>query len=361
MTIYIMLVFIILIEAAFIFIGKSSRVKNKVYTILVFFQLFILSGLRGRNVGSDTEVYLNLFDNIKNNIHWNEFGERFEYGYLALNRIIGYFFESSQVLLFITSFFIVGVVSLFIYKYSDNIWLSFHLFITLMFFYSSMSAIRYYIAISIILISIKYVYKEKLFKFIICVLIASLFHYTALVFIVVYYINRMKFTRRNILTIFLASIIGFISFNKILSIGLSIFPQYVSYLTTSYIGETQLSAVINLIISICLLLLGLILDKKHETLFKYKHMEKIGYSMLLLQIFFAVLALRASLFIRFYNYFAIFNIIYIPMQVKKIKDINLKYIYIYGVWIVSFLYNIIILVYKPEWNILVPYKTFISM
>ena len=94
---------------------------------------------------------------------------------------------------FIGAFFI-SVVCVFVKKYSSNVYISFIVFIALGHFSFSLSALRQMLAIAFIIISFNYIEQKKLVKFLALVVVASLFHSTAIVFIIAYplYMVRMK-------------------------------------------------------------------------------------------------------------------------------------------------------------------------
>lgn len=98
----------------------------------------------------------------------------------------------------------------FIEKKSDNPFFSFVVYIALYYMYGTF-LLRQVIAIGIILFSIDYIENKKIIKFIMVVLIASLFHKTALIFLIAYpFCFYNKFGLKNYIYIILSLVFSYI-------------------------------------------------------------------------------------------------------------------------------------------------------
>lgn len=89
---------------------------------------------------------------------------------------------------------------------SPNIWLSFVLYLTLYFVLHDMVQIRAAVAIGLLLIAVRYVVERKLIYYYILVVTASFFHYSASVFLLLYFIpykGLNKWVWSSILVVFL--------------------------------------------------------------------------------------------------------------------------------------------------------------
>lgn len=174
-----------------------------------------------------------------------------------MNKIIGLIFENPQAILIITSLIILTGYALFIYKNSKMVWLSVFLFFTLGYFGAIMNTIRHQIAIVILLFSYNYIRENKFIKFIGIVLIAPLFHNTAIIFLVAYPISKCKFSYKLIAQLEEVTLIGYFIFPYIFNYILSYMPKYQYYMNETYLnGEIRLATIIQKLISSSILAVG---------------------------------------------------------------------------------------------------------
>ncbi len=116
-----------------------------------------------------------------------------EPGYLILNFVVGQFTDNFQILLVVNA--IIGI--LFFYKAMEyerkhiNLGLAVFLFSTILYFYY-IGIMRLFLAASITAYALKYVIEKKTAKYIIWILIASMFHYSALFMLFLVYFSTEK-------------------------------------------------------------------------------------------------------------------------------------------------------------------------
>lgn len=180
--------------------------KNRNFFKVVFFALLLLMllmvGLRdGKVVGMDSPAYYEFYLEKLPSV---------ELGYKYLN----YLFSSLQInynifLLFI-NFFILYNISKFIRL--NSYYLIFPLFIYFsdFFFYYSFSGIRQSIAMSLTALSIYYIFENKRKLALFLILFGSLFHVTALIFIVAFFVPSVKLDISKYLKFFFVLSLGFI-------------------------------------------------------------------------------------------------------------------------------------------------------
>lgn len=127
--------------------------------------------------------------------------------YYVFAKYAGYltFHNFTCYLLFVASVFI-GSYMWMIKKYSPNLLLSVVLFLSFGVFSVSMFLVRQILAISVLMYSIKFLQSRNVKGFYLCVLIAALFHTSALVFAIVYPLLYVKINLKTILA-YIASII----------------------------------------------------------------------------------------------------------------------------------------------------------
>lgn len=352
---YCILIYILLI-ALIIYNSKvkgSTEIKNYIYLFLNFSVFIFISAFRASNIGNDTYRYIELFNRLKFDSIEN-LKDRYEIGYLLLNKSLLVLTDNQQIILIVSSIFILTTYALFIKKYSSNIWLSTFLFFTLGYFSATMNTIRQQIAIAIVLISYRLLLSNKIFKFFILVGIASLFHDTAIIFLFAYPISKLKLDFKNILIFTLITILGFLFFNSLLGSILSD-SKYSYYLKTVYLnGEIRLATIMNIAILIVILVFGFFVLKNKEEDKKIKILTLFLLTSLIINI----MSLKFNLLDRVAEYFQVFLIIYLPNIIYKIKNKKEVALIIFIIINLFVIYRTSIEYFKPEWNRIYPYEFF---
>jgi hypothetical protein len=163
--------------------GLKKR-YSKLFLVFLTIITILFIGLRYKT-GGDWAGYIRIFESI----HQNK-TTTVEQGYVWLNRIIYYTFGNYFVLQFIATAFVCIVTYSFIKRYSEYPLFTFYIFLLSFFDTLFMSQIRQSLAVGIILLSTKFILNRKLFVFIFCIYIASLFHVSAVCAIPLYFLNR---------------------------------------------------------------------------------------------------------------------------------------------------------------------------
>ena len=174
---------------------KENKFKlNKIFFYMSAFILSITMGCRVSGVGVDDKTYELIFNQINNNGFLDIFvNTKMEPGYLILNQIVAIFTDDFQIFLYIASL----IPILFFYKAIEyerknvNFFLVIFLFGTLMYLYF-FGIIRLFIAASIMAFSIRYIFEKNTLKYVLFILIASLFHYSALFMLLMVYFSSEK-------------------------------------------------------------------------------------------------------------------------------------------------------------------------
>lgn len=177
---------------------------------LCAFFLFLFTGLRW-DTGTDWISYKGLFDNVDFNFDELFFIQiySFEFGYVLLNIFIKFFVDNYTVLLLVDSLIAVGIVYLFIRKFSPNPNISLFVFYNAFFVAQFMGSNRRIIALGAALFVFYYVHEKKFGKYLIWQTIAFLFHRSSLMLAFAWFIPKKRFTAKQILVIlFICLLIG---------------------------------------------------------------------------------------------------------------------------------------------------------
>lgn len=351
--------------------------RKSYYAIFILFMLWFFLAFRASVIGSDTPRYVETFDRIAKEVggsrggFWSNLfvadeGSRYETGYIVLNRIVALFTDNSQWILILVATFCMFVCYRFVVNESKEIMLSLFLFVSLRLYYFLMSGLRQAIAIYICLIAYRFIKQRKLIPFILLVILATQFHVTAIVFLIAYPISYFKFNFQNILWMGAAGVAVFVGFNSILGKVLTFLPEYYSeYQNSERFESYKTGNIIVAIIQVIFLVISIFskygMDHSgRKTGFVQKEFDEASFMkfMLLVSILFSLVSLRATTLDRLYYYFWIFSIICIPNMLQEIERDTDRATLTVGTVVFTFLYNIVLLYFRPDWTNITPYLFF---
>lgn len=204
MYIYFFLFFLIIIFG--ILLKNNKQTNKKIYCIVVFLLLFFIVALRNPNLGilDTSHVYVPNFLKCKYLSFEDIMTEFKDPVFFIFAKIFMIFSSNSQLWLAFIGIPLLAFVSYMIYKESRNPILSFIMFISLGYFgLCSFTILRHAVALAFIVLSYFQLKNNKNLKFIALVLIASLFHQSALVFLPTVFLKKdtynSKITKKYII------------------------------------------------------------------------------------------------------------------------------------------------------------------
>ena len=326
-----------------------SLVKGKARGICIFavgLYIALVAGFRSINIGIDTRSYFNVFMDAAPLSLYAIFDKAsMEPGYCLFNYFICNLFGNFQVLLILISLFFVLTVSFLIYRYSRIPWMSFFLFVTFGFLTFSMSGLRQTIAIGLCVLCFLFMKNRKFIISVICLVSAVFFHYSAIFFVPVYFIDRLKWTKRNVaISIFIGAVVFIFS-----SLIFSFINNYARMSYESMDTGGNLMLLFNLFI----VFIGLVY--KDKIIAKDAVNSFFFYSMVFTVILFPLCKFHPAMF-RTTFYYYIFMIIYIPNVIVSINDSTTRLLLtmlIISVAVYFFLYKVMI-----DINQFYPYQFF---
>ncbi len=163
---------------------------DPVFAFVIVATLIAVAGLRYR-VGTDYMAYYRtrvedwktVWDYL---IHFREPGIR------LLSRISTMISDDGAILIFLSSAVIIGIYCLMIYRYSPMYLVSMLVFLFLGDWTGSFNGIRQYLAAAIVFAGHRYILKRRLVPYLLTVLLATLFHKSAVVMILPYFLFARK-------------------------------------------------------------------------------------------------------------------------------------------------------------------------
>jgi hypothetical protein len=199
MTVYYINLIAIVVLAVPLCLWRPATWKKILYLALTFSYMWFIATFR-EGIGFDYQSYIDIFEQARTGeqslgaIFSNLINGGIEPGFYLLNRLLALFVHNSVVMYGIYSFLMLVPVVLFIYRYCADVWLSTWLYVTVTFFYTIMNFVRQGMAVSIILLGYKFLREKKTIPFLAIVLLATMFHKTALIMIPVYFLCQLKLT-----------------------------------------------------------------------------------------------------------------------------------------------------------------------
>lgn len=208
---YLLLFLVWLLSGA---IPKNKR--NLIVCILCFFLLWFIQAFRDYSIGVDLKGYIPFFRTAGS---WGYKKDLIEPGYTYFTIFIRRNISSNPtVFLAFVSAAILIPVSLIFKKYSKLPVLSFIIYASFIIYIFSFSGLRQTMAIGITTLSYIFIEKKKILPFIGLVFLATLFHSSAIIFIITYPLcNYLNTTKRKYFISFCIGLISLLSLRNILN------------------------------------------------------------------------------------------------------------------------------------------------
>lgn len=216
MNIFLINYILMLIEAEFLLYAPKKnplisqaqlQKKKKLFVILQCVQWVLISCLRADSVGADTMSYAWMYD-MHRDLTWNDVFEYFktyyfeeapvngfEPGFVFFEKMVMSIWDNQVFYKFMVAAIFMGALGRFVYKNSDDPFVAFLLYSGLFYNMFSLTGYRQVLSVAIgILWAYEYVKERKFFKFLVLILLASLFHKSTLIFIPFYFLSQKKIT-----------------------------------------------------------------------------------------------------------------------------------------------------------------------
>lgn len=342
--------------------NKMSNKKKRIMLISLLLPLFILTAFRDISVGNDTLNYYNGFKyiSLQPSLKMAIKNSRFEMGYIFLNYLVSVLGGNYYTLQFLMSIIIYKSLYDFLKDKSVNLAMSCFIFLTLRMFIGPMNTVREWLAISLLFYGITAFEKNKKIKFTIFIILASSFHKTAIIFLVLLFLPY--FSNKKIFKLFIF-ILGFfmaIFGKRIFTFLTSFLGMYEGYLKSNYfMNFSYIGVCLVLFINTVIFLLFEFYKKKfliNEQNKKIDIRYYICYCALIFMVFIHIIGLSNTIMGRLADYFEIFYLISIPnlcnVIVKTKKSYTLQFI-LMSLFIVIFY---AVMIYRPHWNGINIYK-----
>lgn len=192
--------------------------KNGMTKFLLFMATAVLVFVAGFRymVGADFYAYYNA-KNVYAGQTWDRLLEFDDPGIAFLSDIVAIFTDDGGAYVFFFSLITIALACKAIFRESDSFAFSALLFIFCGCWHGSFNAVRQCLAASIILYGYRYIYEEKFRKYAICVAVAFLFHSSAIIMIIPYFLLRNKISFINLLLLTVGTLLVSYNYDTIFS------------------------------------------------------------------------------------------------------------------------------------------------
>lgn len=208
---------------------KSTKIIFLISSISIGFVM----AFRGFSIGEDTNSYVKWFQIIgeygwEKSFHSLPF--KVEYGYIFLNLLLNFFTDNARILLIITGFAIAFLHMFFLKENSKEYIISIILYFGIGFFSASMTPIRQFLAMGIILWTVPLLEKRKYGLVVLMGILSFLFHQSSMLYFVAciicwFILNKTKWIKFLVL----AELISIPFLPYITAAFLKVFPKYTFY------------------------------------------------------------------------------------------------------------------------------------
>ncbi len=311
-------------------LSRNDYSNRKIFYIPMAVYLIFITGFRN-NMHTDYVSYQYNYEVLTKEMTLKEILSQREALFGVLQKIIGEI-SGYNTIFFMTILAILTVYCLTktIVDYSDMVWMSFFLLLTMGSYYTCFNTTRSYLAAAIFFWSCKYIYERNFLKYFLCILLISLLHISSLVFLPMYWILPIRWNKKR--NLFLALAVVLITIYLFFQ-----FKSFVSFVTnfvyTVYeVGEGKVMSSQNAL-TIVRPLLFFVVVLVNVRAFDYNNRkERCWFNAVIYWMIISMFATQISLVQRFTYYVMPFAFLAIPLVITRSTNRKKK-----NAWIAIFI------------------------
>lgn len=330
-----------LIAWATLHVKQLENSKPWFKALLACFPLFFIAAFR-YDVGQD---YLYTYFPYFYRVQAGTVTETLEPAYHLLNVIVAKLGGSVVWVFAISAAIFMMCVFTSIYRESPSPVLSIFLLVGMTYYFIFLNTMRQMIGCGILLYALRFVQKKRFGPFLICVLIASCFHISCFLGIVIYFLQFIRFSPK--ITLGVTALLLVLS-RPLTQLALKIIAMtpYGSYIGSVF--DTGEKGYFIIAINAAILLLGMAFYQKNDKFNLYFNLQVVS-------LWIAAFSGNVALIGRLRWMFGLPGIILIPLILKGIKNGKLRFLAISAVVICFALYTAITIGLRNGNNVL-PYQ-----
>ena len=292
-----------------IYQGMSrQQMVNHVTCLIIFVLLFAVSSLR-LNVGNDYLNYVELM-----HLAYSRAYVPTEVGFNVLARVIYFLcgFENYVLIFAIFAFATIYFFMKAMYEQSKWFTMSIVMFMLLGYYFQSLSTVRYYLALSIALYSVKYVINRDWPRFVLVTLLGSLFHKSLLLILLLYIVAQLNWKRWMYVGLGILGVSCLFLKDYYLKIVIMLYP---SYKDTEYLeGGTS---IVNIVRCVVILALSLWL---YKDAIRDSRRNRFYFICNIMALVLYVFGSFIPVISRVGYYMTVTHLLFVPSLIMEIKD-----------------------------------------
>jgi hypothetical protein len=353
MSIYILLIIIIYFGYHLIYL----RVSKNAYYVLVGTALLLIIGLRSTHLGlGDTEGVYTTLINRAVNLGYKDILTRGDFmkdvSFYLLVKTVSFISKDLHFIIFALSAPLVISVTYLVKNLSPRPWLSYMFFLGLGYYLMSYFLLRHVIALSCVICAGICLLKKNYKGFAVWLIIAILFHQTAIIFAAAPFVSKIKIGIRQLTAIIFAYIFAIalsnLAYTQLFRIINLLFGKSNRYSSFNHVSNGL--GYSGFLINLCVLILEFIcITRLNRKIIKSRPGYFLDYniddeSTLALYNFSVVntiiMAFSITLgeFYRLASFYGIFNIVLIPISIRQLKSKKIRLLISYILGALSIIY-----------------------
>lgn len=333
--------------------GKENKNSGKIFMVVSFSGLLILSGCRGLSVGTDTDMFVRYYTGIRGISDIKVYENRFEFGFRLFSCILAQIRNDPHVLLFVSALITLCLLYYFFYTASDIPWYSVLMFIFLMFYYNSMCLLRQYIAIALTCMAYIFLTKKKKVWFVAFTVLAGSFHTSALVFLVMLPVSFVPLKKKNRYAFVAITVAGVLFAEYFIQLVVRLMPRYESFITSDkYYLQNKLGT---FMVAAVYLLFFVVIDCIFSHYYSDDDRTRLEYWVALIGFAISLASVQGWIISRIGTYFTIMSCVFMPNAISKIESKKVRLILGMSILAGCMAYNVVIFAFRPYWSGVIPY------
>lgn len=310
-------------------VGQAFIAKpNKWLVFAVMTSMVLVAGLQN-NIG-DTYYYMHSYNITQFNLETIKFEG--DFGFNLYQMVLQSISSDPQLLIFTTALFTHVLIIVVFYNYVKLFELSVYLFIASGLYTVSMNGIRQFLASAIIFAGTKYLIEGNFKRFVIIVLFASTIHTSAIIFLPIYFVVRMRAWSKPTFILIACAVLLIVAYNEFSDLLFTTIEgsQYGHYKDFEEGGSSWMRV---LVYSIPLVIAYF----GREKLKRILPGSDVFVNLTVLNAIIVLIATQNWIFARFSIYFGLYNVVLIAWLTFLFRKKDQKLIY-YAIILFYFIY-----------------------
>lgn len=333
--------------------GKSRR-RALTYVMLVGLILLGVAALRSVSVGIDTTQFCRAYVRIGAEGFSAFELERYEPLFTLLCLVLNWATNNHQALIAASSAICLIPIFRLIYLKSEDIPFSIFLYIALNLYFSSMNTMRQAIALGVIALALPRLIDGKWLPYVVCVVVATFFHRSALFALLLLPLSKITFTRGTFVAYLAVSAFTFTFSSKITEIAAVLMSREELY-SAQFMGSNYFGALLQAAVTFVCCLLCANYFEYSKRIGESKSLDSLYMHAMMLWLLFSVFSMRVEIVGRVESYYSLFAVLAVPGAIKRAPKEERGVIK--GAACIAFLtYFIVICIMRPEWSGAIPYS-----